>query len=289
MRSCAAASGCPSEVVSTPADARTPAYAAVAEGWDTGTPRTAPAAAVGAAGAEGPGHGQHRDSASTHRGAAGGRAGPQTPAGASAESGPLADPSGCTRRAGCTGWADGPVRACPPPMGGGGERGCLGRGVRDVHGRPTSVPGGGERGGPASARRDCGSWSDRVRGRGGARSPDVPAGPGRAAVPVVRRPAVAQGGEYGARRGDAHATPAPGCRCGFYAYGDLAWVGAQPPSRSALAVVALWGEIDAIRPAPVLEPPDSDPLGASRRRPQPPCPRPAGRPARTYRRPRTHG
>ena len=46
------------------------------------------------------------------------------------------------------------------------------------------------------------------------------------------------------RRGLQHAAPAPDCRCGFYAYGDLAWVGAQPPSRSVVAVVALWGQVE---------------------------------------------
>ncbi len=162
--------------------------------------------------------------------------------------------------------------------------------MRDVHGRPTSVPGGGERGGPASARRtaEAGPIEFAV---GAVRAvPTFRLGRDGQLFPLYDDPPWRKGANTAlCRRGDAHATPAPGCRCGFYAYGDLAWVGAQPPSRSALAVVALWGEIDAIRPAPVLEPPDSDPLGASRRRSQPPCQRPAGRPARTYRRPRTHG
>lgn len=42
-------------------------------------------------------------------------------------------------------------------------------------------------------------------------------------------------------RGRAHLAPASNCRCGFYAYGHLRWIRAQPPSRSVLAVVALWG------------------------------------------------
>lgn len=46
------------------------------------------------------------------------------------------------------------------------------------------------------------------------------------------------------RRGHDHPAPARDCRCGYYAYGDLAWVRAQPPSRSVLAVVALWGQIE---------------------------------------------
>ena len=46
------------------------------------------------------------------------------------------------------------------------------------------------------------------------------------------------------RRGHDHPAPARDCRCGYYAHGDLAWVGAQPPSRSVLAAVALWGQIE---------------------------------------------
>ncbi len=41
-----------------------------------------------------------------------------------------------------------------------------------------------------------------------------------------------------------HRAPDPGCRCGFYAYGDPVWTVAQPPSRSVLAVVALWGGLE---------------------------------------------
>jgi hypothetical protein len=42
----------------------------------------------------------------------------------------------------------------------------------------------------------------------------------------------------------SHSAPDPGCRCGFYAYGDPLWTVAQPPSRSVLAVVALWGGLE---------------------------------------------
>lgn len=46
------------------------------------------------------------------------------------------------------------------------------------------------------------------------------------------------------RLGREHRAPASDCRCGFYAYGHPAWAAAQPPARSVLAVVALWGSIE---------------------------------------------
>jgi len=41
-----------------------------------------------------------------------------------------------------------------------------------------------------------------------------------------------------------HTAPDRDCRCGFYAYGHPVWTVAQPPSRSVLAVVALWGGVE---------------------------------------------
>lgn len=46
------------------------------------------------------------------------------------------------------------------------------------------------------------------------------------------------------KRGREHVAPDPDCRCGFYAYGDLAWTVAQPPAARVLAVVALWGSLE---------------------------------------------
>lgn len=46
------------------------------------------------------------------------------------------------------------------------------------------------------------------------------------------------------KRGHEHVAPAPDCRCGFYAYGDLTWTVAQPPAVRVLAVVALWGSLE---------------------------------------------
>lgn len=44
--------------------------------------------------------------------------------------------------------------------------------------------------------------------------------------------------------GHGHRSPAPGCRCGFYAYGHPAWTTAQPPARAVLAVCAFWGGVE---------------------------------------------
>lgn len=45
------------------------------------------------------------------------------------------------------------------------------------------------------------------------------------------------------KRDRRHAAPEPDCR-GFYAYGHQVWTRAQPPSRSVLAVVAVWGALE---------------------------------------------
>ncbi len=46
------------------------------------------------------------------------------------------------------------------------------------------------------------------------------------------------------KRDRRHAAPDPDCRCGLYGYGHQVWTRAQPPSRSVLAVVAVWGALE---------------------------------------------